>query len=99
MVRVSGTEASGDETGGRKMRHHKRKAAVAALITAGAIVIGAVTGGAFSSPQALRDSRPPWCPPKVVCIGREQALTVRKAGKGQQEYIALPVAKVRPGMG
>jgi hypothetical protein len=79
------------------MRNSKRKAAIAALITAGAIAIGAVGGGAFSTTQARRDSKPPpWC--GVICMGMEArggsqdlALTTRKAGKGQQEYLlAIP---------
>ena len=80
------------------MRSNKRKAAVAALITAGAIALGAAGGGAFSTTQARRDSKPPpWC--GVICMGmgtsgepHEQALlSGRKAGKGQQEYfLAIP---------
>jgi hypothetical protein len=82
------------------MRNSKRKAAIAALITAGAIAIGAAGGGAFSTTQARRDSKPPpWC--GVICMGmgtdggsQEQALNGRKAGKEQQEYL-LAVAGVR----
>jgi hypothetical protein len=46
-----------------------RKAAVAALITAGAIALGGATGGA-SSIEARRDSKPPpWC--GVICMRSE----------------------------
>ena len=79
------------------MRNTKSKAAVAALITAGAIAVGAATGG-LSSTQARRDSKPPpWC--GVICMGlgandgaaQEHALRGRKAGKEQQEYLlAIP---------
>ena len=77
------------------MRSTKRKAAVAALITAGAIAAGAATGSGLSAIEARRDSKPPpWC--GVICMrdggGGTQALNGRKAGgKGQQEYfLAIP---------
>ena len=80
------------------MRNPKRKAAVAALITAGAIAVGTASGG-LSTTQARRDSKPPpWC--GVICMGlkaepgsgsQEVALRGRKAGKGRQEYLlAIP---------
>jgi hypothetical protein len=79
------------------MTSNKRKAAVAALITAGAIAVGAVSGGGLSSTQARRATNPPpWC--GVICMGRdasgepqELALRGRKAGKEQQEsFLAIP---------
>ena len=86
------------------MRSTKTRAAIAALITAGAIAAGAATGGAFSSTQARRSNGtvPPWC--GVICMrdgssgSQEQALSGRKAG-GRDPVEYLAVAKVRPGMG
>lgn len=81
------------------MRSTKATAAIAALITAAAIAVGAATGG-LSTTQARRSNGvPPWC--GVICMGlstssasEHVALSGRKAGKPQQEYL-LPIPGVR----
>ena len=79
----------------------KRKAAIAALITAGAIAVGAASGSALSTTQARRDSKPPpWC--GVICVGmgtsggsQDQALHGRKAGGTSPLEYVLAIPGVR----
>ncbi len=75
------------------MRSNTRKAAIAAGIIAAAIASGAWAGGALSSTQAGISTSP-----EKVRAGfgsspgtRQLAVTSRKAGKEQQEYLlAIP---------